>query len=125
MPDGLEHPAHDVLATLVQDDLDHGLARLVVDDPERVDADGTVLETDALTQTLADVTLHGAADRRDVRLEDAVCRVLQSVGEVAVVREQQQALGVGVEAPDVEEALLAVADVVLERDAAEARRASW
>ena len=78
-----------------------------------------VLELDALAQPLADVTLHRATDRRDVGLEDAVCRVLEPVGEVAVVREQQQALGVGVEAADVEEPLLAVADVVLERDAAE------
>jgi hypothetical protein len=92
---------------------------LVVDDPERVDAHRAVLELDALAQPLADVALHRSADRGDVRLEDAVCRVLQPVREVAVVRQQEQALGVGVEASDVEEALLTVADVVLERDTAQ------
>ena len=49
----------------------------------------------------------GPGDLGEVGLGDAVPRVLQPVGEVAVVGQQQQALGVGVEAADVEEPLLA------------------
>ena len=45
----------------------------------------------------------------EVGLGDAVRGVGEPLGEVAVVGEQQQALGVGVEAADVEEPLLAPA----------------
>ena len=119
MPDGVEHPADDVLAALVEDDLDQRLAGLAVDDLERVDLRRPVLELDALAQPLADVPRHRAGDLGEVGLGHAVRRVLQPVGEVAVVGEQQQALGVGVEAADVEEPLVAVADVVAEADPAE------
>jgi hypothetical protein len=98
-----------VLAALVDDDLDHRLAGLAVDDLERVDLGRTVVELDAVAQPSTEVPGHRSGDPRDVGLAHAVRGVLQPVGEVAVVGEQQQALGVGVEASDVEQPLVPVA----------------
>jgi hypothetical protein len=71
-----------------------------------------VLELDPFAQALAQVSGHRPGHLGEVGLEDPVCRVLQSVGEVTVVGEQEQALGVGVEPTDVEEPFLPVAEEV-------------
>ena len=42
----------------------------------------------------------------------SVGRVLEPLGELTVVGQQQQSLSIGVQTPDMEEALLAVADEV-------------
>ena len=42
-----QQPADDVLAALVQDDLDDRLPGVGVDDPERVDVDRAVVQLDA------------------------------------------------------------------------------
>src|SRR3954470_8095948 len=79
VPHGLQQASYDVLASLVQHDLDQGLARGGVDDLERVDLDRPVLQLDAGPQRLADVARHRAGDLRQVGLGDAVRRVLQPV----------------------------------------------
>ena len=66
-----------------------------------------------------EVARHRAGDLGEVGLEHAVAGVLEAVREVAVVGEDEQALGVGVEPADVEEPLLAVADEVADVDPAE------
>lgn len=117
-----EHAPHDVLAPLVQHHLDQGLAGCGVDDAERVDLDRAVLEHDALAQSPPEVARHLALDLREVGLQHAVARVLEPVRQFAVVGEDEQALGVGVQPADVEEPLLAVGDEVTDVDSG---RRSW
>ena len=79
-----------------------------------VDAGQTVLQVHALAQAAAQVPRDGAVDLRAVDLADLIGRVRQAVSEFPVVGQQDQALGVDVEAADVEQALVAAADVVAE-----------
>ena len=72
-----------------------------------------VLEFDAVLELRADALRERPADLDQVGLGDLVGRVGQPVGQLAVVGQQQQALGGDVKAPDVEEPFaLVVADVV-------------
>src|SRR4249919_1882456 len=96
MPDRGAHPPHLAVSALVDGDVDD--AR-----PAASDVGGRrrpVVELDARPQALkhvvAGVTLHA----RTIRLGDAVARVHQPVGEAAVVREQEDAGGVAIEAAD-------------------------
>ena len=99
-----QQTADDVLAALVQDDLDDGLPGVGVDDLERVDDDRAVLQLDAAAQPAVQVARHGAGDLGEVGLGYLVGRVGQPVGELAVVGDQQQALGVLVQPAHVDEA---------------------
>ena len=100
--DRLAHPLHLVLAALVEDELD----------PVRAEAaracrrGAAVLELDALTEAAERLVVRLALDLRLVRLLDAVARVREPVRERAVVREQERAGGVGVEAADRDDARL-------------------
>src|SRR5215213_632788 len=116
--DRLESPPDDVLASLVQHDLDEGLPRLGVDQPEAVDPHRPVLQLDALAQPLADVAGDRAGHLGEVGLRHGVRRVLQAVRQLSVVGQQDQALGLGVQPPDVEQPLRAVADEVAQRGTA-------
>ena len=105
--DGGEHAAHDAVAAGVQRELDHAVpAHGVAEHPRRVGRDGAVVELDPLFET----TQHGRGDAAahlgDVRLLDAEARVGEHVGELAVVREQQQSARLGVEPAHVVEALV-------------------
>ena len=95
--DGLAHPPHLAVAALVDRDPQHAGARLG-DLRRRRHA---VVELDAVAQPAdrpgADRT---AADGGQVLLVDAVAGVGDAVGQLAVVGQQQQALGVGVEPAD-------------------------
>ena len=66
----------------------------------------------------------GPGDLGEVGLHDAERRVGEPVGELAVVGQQQQALGVGVEASDVEEPGVAVGHEVGQRAAGPRGRSS-
>ena len=66
-----------------------------------------VLELDPLTKRAHRCRRRAAGDLGEVLLLDAEGRVGQAVGEVAVVGEQQQALGVGIEPPHREHPRLA------------------
>ena len=111
-PDVGQQPAHDVLAALVQHDLDHRLAGVGVDDAERVDLHRAVVELDAGPQPAVQVARHRARHLGEVGLAHLVGRVGQPVGQLAVGGEQQQALGVLVEPADVHQPLGQVADHV-------------
>ena len=76
------------------------------------DRDRSVVEGDAGEQLLDDALVELALDLGDVGLVDLVRRVRQALGEVAVVGEDEQPGGVGVEPPDVEEPLGPVGDEV-------------
>src|SRR5688572_33280352 len=67
----------------------------------------------------AEVAWDGTRDLRQVGLGDAVLRVLEAVRELAVVGEDQEPLGVGIEAADMEQALVPVADEVTDVEPAE------
>ncbi len=107
-----QHPAHDVLAALVQGDLDQVVLAGVLHDPEVVGARLAVLQLDAVLELLAQVARHRALDGGEVGLGHAVAGVGEAVGQLAVVGEQDEALGLGVEPADVEEPGLPVGDVV-------------
>ena len=67
-----------------------------------------VVELDAVAQAAQPAGRHRpAVDLDEVLLLDAVARVGDAVGQLAVVGEQQQSLGVGVEPPDGEHPRLA------------------
>ena len=120
-----EQPAHDVLAPLVQHDLDHRLAGVGVDDPERVDLHRAVVELDA-RRAAGGARSRGTEPLNlgEVGLAHLVGGVGQPVGQLAVVGEQQQALGVLVEPADVHQALGQVADHVADGRAGCGRRSS-
>src|SRR3954468_17972256 len=116
--DRLQRPPDHVLASLVQHDLDEGLPRLGVDQPEAVHAYRSVLDLDAPPQRLADVARGRAGPLGEVGLRHGVRRVLQPVRQLSVVGEQDQALGLGVQPPDVEQPLRPLADEVAQRGTA-------
>ena len=99
MADLRAHPLDLALAALAQRDLqDAGLELAHLG--RRGHA---VVELDALAQRAQRLLGHrdaAAADVGDVDLRDLVARVREAVGEVAVVGQQDQAGGVGVEAAD-------------------------
>jgi hypothetical protein len=96
-PDGLAHPAHLPVAALVDRDLDQPALALGV-------ADDAGLELDAALQPGDLPRARPAREPHTIRLVDPVARVHEVVRQLAVVREQQQPAGVGVEAPDREHA---------------------
>jgi hypothetical protein len=101
-----------VLAALVQHHLDERSARCRRDHLEPVDAHDAVLELDPVAQPTAKITRDRSLHLGQIGLRHAMRRVGQSLRQLAVVGEQQQPLGVGVEAPDVEEPLLATSQVI-------------
>ena len=114
--DVVEQPADDAVAALVDDQLDDraalGVALAGADQPRLRDRDRAVLERDAGQELLEGLLGDLAVDLGDVRLVHLVRRVRHPVREVAVVGEQDQPGGVGVEPADVEEPLRTVGDVV-------------
>src|SRR6185437_12434569 len=101
--DLLQQPSDDVLAALVDDQLDHRAARVRIDQAEPVDRRQPVLQLDAVAEPSAEISRDRALHLGEVGLLHLERRVHEAVAELAVVHEQQQALGVGVEASDVEE----------------------
>ncbi len=97
MPDGLAHPAHLPLAALADRDLEHVGAQAA--DPRR--GGPPVVELDALAQRAQRRVAHRPAPHLGpVRARHLVARVHEVVGEVAVVRQQDEPGRVGVEAAD-------------------------
>ena len=96
MADGLEHPLHLAVASLVDRQLDP-----VAAEPPRARGCGAaVVELDALARAAQRIVVRLAVDLDHVDLLDAVPRVREPVRERAVVREQQRSGRVGVEAAD-------------------------
>src|SRR5690625_4725242 len=108
----LEHPPHDPVAALVQLDLHQRGRGQGLQHGEAVRAGRAVLQRDAAAQVLGQGAGHLPLDGGDVGLGDLVGGVGEAVGELAVVRQQQQPLGLLVQASDVEEPLGPVGDVL-------------
>ncbi|SIJ35147.1 Uncharacterised protein [Mycobacteroides abscessus subsp. abscessus] len=98
----------------MEGEFDDGAARRRVDELELVDRDDPVVEFDAGLEPGARILGDLPLDLREVGLGDLVAGMGEAVGQLPVVGEQDEALGVGVEASDVEDPLGAVADVVAE-----------
>jgi hypothetical protein len=97
MADGLQHPPHLPLAALVDGDLDPIRGQPL--DPRRGGA--AIVELDAVAQGLQRVLPHGRApDLGVVGARDLEARMREPVRERAVVGEQDQPGGIGVEPPD-------------------------
>jgi hypothetical protein len=96
VPDGLAHPLDLVLAALVEGQLE--AARREAADLCRRRA--AVLELDALGEPPQSLVVQFARDVRLVDLLDLVARMREPVRQRPVVREQERARGVGVEAAD-------------------------
>jgi len=105
MVDRFEQPAHEVVATLVQDELDDRPPRRHIDDGERVDLDQPVLELHPLAQPAPQRPRDRPGHLGEVSLRHLERRMGQPVREVAVVGEEQQAFRLGVEPADVEQPL--------------------
>ncbi|CAI7644857.1 unnamed protein product [Penicillium discolor] len=73
-----------------------------------VGGDGPVLQLDALRELRDGLRRHAPLDLRDVNLGDAEGGVREDVREFAVVCEQQQTAGLGVQAADVVQPLVVV-----------------
>ena len=105
--DGSEHPAHDAVATGVQFNLHHALAAAeLADNTGLIGDDWAVVEVDSGHQLAhragADLTGHFG----NISLRHAERRMGEHVGKLAVVGQQEQPAGLGVEPADVEQALL-------------------
>src|SRR5262245_4997085 len=112
MADRREHPAHDVIAPLVDDEFDENAAARTAHHLERVDMRGPVLQRDARPQRATEVLGDRPAHLGDICLRDLVSGVGKAVRQLAIVREQDQSLGVGIEPADVKQPVAAVADVI-------------
>ena len=119
MPHLFQHAAHDAVASGVQGDLhDRVAAGSLIDDAGLVGLDRAVLQVDAGEQSLHGGRGDPTLDTGDVGLEHAEGGVGEHVGEFAVVGENQQARGLGVEAAHVEQALLKLRHEAVEVGAA-------
>jgi ABC-2 type transport system permease protein len=113
-----EQPANDVFATLVQYHLDQRLAGHGLHDPESVDCHRAVVEVHSGAQCPAQRPRDRTWHLGQIGLEHPVGRVHQPVRQVSVVGQQEQTLGVGVEATDVEQSLRPVSHVVADTGSA-------
>src|SRR5262245_18325688 len=106
MTDSAAHAPHDALAALLHDDLDErgrAVVRHLYDrDARRLRR--AVVELDAFSQPLQRARRRHAVDFGEIFLLDAVPRMREQLREFAVVREDQEALGITVEPPDWEHA---------------------
>src|SRR5215467_7974532 len=112
---GGQEPAHDVLAPLVQGDLDQGTGAGPLHHPELVGAGHAVVQLDPGEQPPPQVTLDRAGHVRQVGLGHAVPGMRQPVREIAVVGEQHQAFGLIVQPAHVVQPFLPVAEEVADR----------
>jgi len=104
-----QQPPHDPFAALVQRQTHQRLARHLVHQGEIVDMCRSVVQFDPVAQLAAQPTGHRADDRREISLWHLERRVHQPVGQLTVVGQQHQPLGVGVEAADVKQLLVSPA----------------
>src|ERR1700730_11683735 len=112
VPGGGQHPPYDVLAALVQGDLDQRAVTGPVHDPELVRGGHAIVQLDPGLEAPGEVLRHRAGDLGQVGLGHLEAGVGQPVRELTVVGEQHQALGVVIQPADVEQPLGAVAQVV-------------
>ena len=104
VPDGVEHAPQLALAALVQHHAQPGAAAVAAQQLRLRGRRGAVVQLDALAQAGQRRVVRDALDERLVGLIDAVAGVRQAVRQLAVGGEQQQALAVAVEPPDVAQA---------------------
>ena len=97
-----QQPPDDVLAPLMQGDLDQRPRSGLLDHPELVRAGDTVLELDPGDQPPPQIPGQRRGDVRQVGLGHAVPRVGQAVSPLPVVGQQHEPFGVVVEPADVE-----------------------
>jgi hypothetical protein len=95
--DGLEHAADHALAAGVNGDLDAGAIFARAEELGVGGTGGTFFEHNSLFESCEVGLGWPALDLRLVDLLDAEARVGEAVGEVAVVGDEEEALGVGVE----------------------------
>src|SRR5262249_1041364 len=110
-PDGmahrLAHAPHDAIPALVHDDLEGGVLAPTL---HLMDARGccrSVVERDAFPERAERGSARDTADLGEVRLLDAVTGMRDELGELPVVREDEEPVGVVVEPADGEDPWLA------------------
>src|SRR5690606_1040092 len=89
-PDLLQQPPHDVLASLVQGDLDQDPLADLVEHPETVGLRRAVVQRHARLQPPAEVARDRPVDLGQIRLGHAVAGVGEAVRQLSVVGEQDQ-----------------------------------
>src|SRR6185312_971166 len=100
-----QQPPDDVLAPLVQGDLDQRPRSSLLDDPELVCAGDAVLELDPGDQPPPQIPGQRRGDVRQIGLGHAVPRVGQAMSQLPVVGQQHEPFGVVVEPADVDQPL--------------------
>jgi len=95
-----ENAADLAIAGFAQRDLDDGGLGAAVDDGRVGGGRFALGEPDAVAHAVEGGIVHAAGDLGAVGLGDAEARMTEALGQLAVVRQQEQAGGVGVEASD-------------------------
>ena len=103
VPDALEHAAHHVLATLVEHEFEHDPVAGRADKTERVSVSDAVLKLHTSAKRAPYVSCDGSDDLRQIGLGNLVGGVSQAVGELAVVHDEKQPLGLQVKPADMED----------------------
>ena len=103
MPHRIHHASDDTVATLVKSNRQQRTRLTTREQLDPVRLDGTVIESQALLQALDGPLIHDTSDLRHIGLRNLEAGVGEAMGELAVVGQEDQALGVGVKASDVEE----------------------
>ena len=97
MANSFHHPANLSLAALTQTQFQEGSGFFDTHNSGRRGVGGTVLELYAFGEATQGLIADGAFDVDQIGLGDAETRMSESLGEVSVVRQEQQALAVHVE----------------------------
>jgi hypothetical protein len=112
VPHGLEHPAHNVVPTLMNGHLDHDPIGIRGPDGEGIDSGQPILEKYAIPEGLAHFSTKWPSYLSQVGLHYSISRMGQSLSKIAVVGEQQQAFGFHIQSADVKEAFRKVLEIV-------------
>jgi hypothetical protein len=95
-----EHPPNLAFLAFGQDELEHGRLTLATDDPSSLGPDLAVREPNTFGQPGEHIRVRHSGHERPVELFDAVARMCQPVGKVAVVGQDDEPGAVFVEAAD-------------------------
>lgn len=104
MPNRFAHSPNLAITTLVNRELNDGPIRALLDQTNRCRRGLTILERDPFPQCSQRTAAHRALDFSEVLLFDTMTRVCDAIRKITVISEQQHPFGVGVEAPDREDA---------------------
>src|SRR5215469_1528305 len=105
-----QHPPDNVLASFVQSDLDEDPLPGLLDHAKAIGSHGAVIEFDARGQPAGQVLRNRSPHFRQVSLQHAVTGMGESMRELTVICQQNQALGLKIKPTDMEQAFAVIGD---------------